>query len=77
MRQGQLSHGRVYGQGLDVAGIIGACRRIADVADTDRAAFFVRYAVGEDRADEAHAAERMDILAVSQGDAAAFLATML
>ena len=77
VRQGQLSHGRVYGQGLDVAGIIGACRRIADVADTDRAAFFVRYAVGEDRADEAHAAERMDILAVSQGDAAAFLATML
>jgi hypothetical protein len=77
MSQCQLSHRRVYGQGLDIAGIIGTCRRIADVADADGAAFFFRYAVGEDRADEAHAAERMDILAVSQGDAAAFLATML
>ena len=77
MSQCQLSHRRVYGQGLDVAGIIGTGRRIANVTDTDRAAFFVRYAVGEDRTDETHAAERMDILAIGQGNTTAFLATML
>ena len=77
MSQSQLSHRCIYRQGLDIARVIGTGRRVADVADTDRPPFFFRYAVGKDRADEPHAAVGMDILAVSQGNAAAFLAAVL
>ena len=66
-----------HGQRLDIAGIIGARRRIADVADADGAAFFVGNAFFKYRADKAHAAVGVNIYAVGQGHAAAFLSAVL
>lgn len=77
MGQRNLAEGRIDGKRLDIAGIVGTRRRIADVADADVAAQIFGDTLFKDRADQAHTAVGMNVMSVGQCNAAAFLAAVL
>ena len=77
MGQRNLAEGRIYGQRLDIAGVVGTRRRIPDVTDTDVAAQIFGDTFFKYRADQAHATIRMNIMSIGQGNTAAFLAAVL